>query len=68
MTSLEDYFKDWLKVIPINELNKILTVLGKMYRSIPICPNQVDVFKAFELCDYNDCKVVFLGQDFYNLL
>lgn len=65
MTSLGDYFKDWLKVIPINELNKILTVLGKMYRSIPICPNQPDVFKAFELCNYNDCKVIFLGQDPY---
>lgn len=65
MTSLENYFKDWLKVIPINELNKILTVLGKMYRSIPICPNQVDVFKAFELCPFNECKMVFLGQDPY---
>lgn len=63
--TLEEYFKEWLKVIPINELNKVLTVLGKMYKNILICPNQSDVFKAFELCDYNNCKVVFLGQDPY---
>lgn len=63
--TLEEYFKEWLKVIPINELNKVLTVLGKMYKNTLICPNQSDVFKAFELCDYNNCKVVFLGQDPY---
>lgn len=62
--TLEEYFKEWLKVIPINELNKVLTILGKMYKNTLICPNQSDVFKAFELCDYNNCKVVFLGQDF----
>lgn len=63
--TLEEYFKEWLKVIPINELNKILTILGKMYKTTLICPNQSDVFKAFELCNYNNCKVVFLGQDPY---
>lgn len=63
--TLEEYFKEWLKVIPINELNKVLTVLGKMYKNTLICPNQSDVFKAFELCDYSNCKVVFLGQEPY---
>lgn len=63
--TLEEYFKGWLKVIPINELNKVLTILGKMYKTTLICPNQSDVFKAFELCDYNNCKVVFLGQEPY---
>lgn len=63
--TLEEYFKEWLKVIPINELNKVLTILGKMYKNTLICPNQSDVFKAFELCDYNNCKVIFLGQEPY---
>lgn len=63
--TLEEYFGEWLKVIDINELNKVLTVLGRMYRVKPICPAQEDVFKAFSLCKYNDCKVVFIGQDPY---
>lgn len=30
-----------------------------------ICPTLKNVFKAFRTCPYNDCKVVFLGQDPY---
>ncbi len=31
-----------------------------------IFPNQLDIFKAFELCSYKDVKVVILGQDSYH--
>lgn len=63
--TLEEYFSDWLKVMDRQELNKILTILNRMYRVKPICPAQDNVFKAFNLCKYNDCKVVFIGQDPY---
>jgi uracil-DNA glycosylase len=31
-----------------------------------ILPNSKDVFKALQLCSYEDCKVVILGQDPYH--
>lgn len=63
--TLEEYFGDWLHVMDITELNKILALLNKMYKVKPICPAQENVFKAFNLCRYSDCKVVFIGQDPY---
>ena len=66
--TLEEYFGDWLRVIDRVELGKVLTLLNRMYRVKPICPAQGNVFKAFNLCKYRDCKVVFIGQDFGNKL
>lgn len=63
--TLEEYFGDWLKVINRVELNKVLTLLNRMYKVKPICPTQEDVFKAFTLCKYCDCKVIFIGYDPY---
>lgn len=43
-------------------------LLAKTVSKIPIqniCPNIKDVFKAFVLCPYENCNVVFLGQDPY---
>lgn len=61
--TFEEYFSDWAHVFDMKELNKVLAVLSKMYKVKPICPAQDDVFKAFNLCKYRDCKVVFIGQD-----
>lgn len=60
----QEYFGDWVKVIDLNELN---IVLGKLSTIDPelICPKPSDVFKAFRLCPYKECKVVFIGQDPY---
>lgn len=63
--TFEEYFGDWVHVFDMKELNKVLAVLGRMYKVKPICPAQDDVFKAFNLCKYRDCKVVFIGQDPY---
>lgn len=63
--TFEEYFGDWVHVFDMKEFNKVLTVLGRMYKAKPICPAQDDVFKAFNLCKYRDCKVVFIGQDPY---
>lgn len=61
--TLEEYFGNWLKVIDVNELNKIMGVIQRM--KVPICPSPMNIFKAFEVCDYNNLKVVFIGQDPY---
>lgn len=63
--TLEDYFKDWLKVIDRIELNNVMNKVSIEYRRKPVCPNQTDVFKAFKLCPFKDLKVVMIGQDPY---
>lgn len=60
--TLEEYFGGWIKVIDRKELNNVMNKVGLEYKNRLICPNQSDVFKAFELCPFNDCKMVFLGQ------
>ena len=67
MTLLE-YFKDWLKVIDLPELSKVVTKLNSLYSVKPVVPEYKDIFKAFTLCSEHDCKAVFLGQDFYEVL
>lgn len=63
--TFEDYFGDWVHIFDMREFNKVLTVLNKMYKIKPICPKQEDVFRAFNLCKYDDCKVIFIGYDPY---
>lgn len=63
--TLEEYFGDWIRVIDKNLLVSILKVLDKEYKVKSICPEQNKVFRAFELCPYNNLKVVAVGQDPY---
>lgn len=63
MVSLEEYFGDWLKVFDRKEFNNVLSKVNTLYKKHLICPKQEDVFKAFKLCKYEDCKAVFIGQD-----
>lgn len=59
----EEYFKEWLKVIPIDEMNYIISKLAPIKNNI--CPAYKDIFIAFKLCNYNNLKVIILGQDPY---
>lgn len=63
--TLDEYFGDWMKVIDRTELNNAMSKVSMEYMRKPICPNQPDVFRAFELCPLKDLKVVMLGQDPY---
>lgn len=63
--TLEEYFGDWMRVIDTKELNENLPIINQCYKVNKVCPAQEDVFRAFELCPYNDVKVVFLGMDPY---
>lgn len=60
--TLEEYFGDWMKVIDKQELIKVINKLNQMTNYTPSMRN---IFRAFELCKYNDLKILFLGYDPY---
>lgn len=60
----EEYFGNWMRVIDMDEMTNVLNALRKVNPE-RLCPEYPNIFRAFELCPYNDCKVVFLGQDPY---
>ena len=62
--TIDEYFGDWMKVLDRNETMKVMGWL-KIVNKNTLCPNIKDVFKAFKLCPYNNCRVVFIGQDPY---
>ena len=63
--TLEEYFGRWMRVIDKRELESVLSKLGPEYKRKPICPAQSNVFKAFEVCPYDNLKVVMLSKDPY---
>lgn len=62
--TIEEYFGDWMKVMDKQGSIKIMKWL-KTVNPSSICPSIREVFKAFELCPYTNCKAVFIGQDPY---
>lgn len=62
--TIYEYFGDWMKVLDRNETMKIMGWLRSINQST-LCPSIKDIFKAFKLCPYNNCRVVFIGQDPY---
>ena len=62
--TIDEYFGDWMKVLDRNETMKIMGWLRTINKET-LCPNIKDVFKAFKLCPYNKCRVIFMGQDPY---
>jgi uracil-DNA glycosylase len=62
----EEYFGDWLKIIDGKEMQQTLLNVSKKYsKSGGCCPDYKDIFKAFNLCDYNSLKSVWVGMDPY---
>ena len=62
--TINEYFGDWMKVLDRNETMKVMGWLRTVNKET-LCPNIKDVFKAFKLCPYNKCRVIFVGQDPY---
>ena len=54
----EEYQKDYFK--------KIVLYINKAYKERPIFPPKNYILRALSLTDYNDVKVVILGQDPYH--
>lgn len=61
--TFEEYFGGWVKVIDTKELNKVVGQVSLIKRDL-LCPAYTNIFKAFNLCPYNNLKVVMMGQDF----
>lgn len=61
--TLGEYFGNWIRVIDVNELDKVTKIIGNIRK--PVCPSISDIFKAFTLCHYEDLKVVMIGQNPY---
>ena len=45
---------------------KLESFVNNSYETSVVYPKQEDIFKAFDLCDYENIKVVILGQDPYH--
>lgn len=61
----QEYFGDWANLIDFNELNNVLLELQKVSPEL-LCPSQNNVFRAFKLCSYKECKQVWIGMDPYS--
>lgn len=62
---IDQYFKEWLKVVNRNQVIRVLEILSSLPSFPPIYPQASDIFRAFTLCNYDDLKVVMIGQDPY---
>ena len=62
----KEFFGDWSKVIPFEELDKLLPQLNELLQTVTLCPEPKLLFQCFKQCDYNKLKVVFLGQSPYH--
>lgn len=60
--TFEEYFGDWTKVIDKDETIKIMRWLKTIDLST-LCPAPKNIFKAFKLCSYSDCRCIWMGQD-----
>lgn len=62
--TIDEYFGDWMKILDRAETMKIMGWL-KTVNPNTLCPALPNVFRAFKLCPYKECRVVFAGQDPY---
>lgn len=67
---LKESFNTWYNplqsIINTPEFNHLGKEINYLYSNKQICPLKEDIFKCFQLCDYNDLKVIILGQDCYH--
>ena len=63
--------KKWYKILrnahQLSGLKRIQNILNqKVKQGVVIYPSQNDILRALELCDFNDVKIVIIGQDPYH--
>ena len=61
----EEYFGDWINVLPKKELSSIVNTMASLYSTKQITPSYKDIFKCFNVVSRRDTNVVILGQDPY---
>lgn len=62
MVTAKEYFGDWAQVIDLEETIRVLLHLKSIDN---LCPERKNIFKAFKLCPYKECRVIFIAQDPY---
>lgn len=62
--TIDEYFGDWMNVLDRVETIKVIEWLNKVNPN-NICPTLPNIFRAFKLCSYKDCNIVFISQDPY---
>lgn len=62
--TINDYFCKWINVVDVDETNRVLSKIKRLNLNT-LCPDYKNIFKAFEVCPYDELKCVFLGQDPY---
>ena len=63
--TFENYFGGWTKVINKQIVKETMQKVVIEYHNHECTPELNNIFRAFTLCDYNNLRVVFLGQDPY---
>ena len=62
--------KSWGKalknVFETEEFNKLSNFVREEYSNKKVFPDPKNIFKAFDLCPFDNVKVVLLGQDPYH--
>jgi uracil-DNA glycosylase len=61
----QDLLKGYSKLIDDKTILTILKTLNIEYKNKNVFPEKRNIFKCFNLCDYDNLKVVILGQDPY---
>ena len=63
--TFKEYVGKWWNLFDLKILGDTLNKLGKEYQIKNIYPAQCNVFRAFNECKYDDCKVVMIGMSPY---
>lgn len=65
-----DDMKDWTELFEIEQqkpyYKQLMAFLEEAYHKTEVYPNKEELFTCFELCAFQDVKVVILGQDPYH--
>ncbi|AOG59983.1 uracil-DNA glycosylase [Spiroplasma helicoides] len=59
--------ENWKKIFTsVDIFNKLTEILGEIEKLDKVCPKKEEIFKVFELLDFDKVKVVIIGQDPYH--
>ena len=54
----EEYFGDWMTVLPIKEMQEAISKVSPIRDKI--CPDYKNIFKAFHKCPYRKLRLIII--------
>lgn len=63
--SIEEAFRDWLRVIDKKELFGMVSIVNNLYSNSDCTPEYKNIFKPFQITPFNKLKVVMLFSNPY---